>query len=57
MTRVLLPVDATGTNMLETVLESNSVLLGEIFGLNTILELGELLNGRAVLEPKARLVL
>jgi len=49
MTGVLLPVDVTGTNMLETVLENNSVLLGEIFWLNTMLELGELLNGSAVL--------
>ena len=57
MTEVLLPVDVTGTNILETVLENNSVLLGEIFWLNTMLELGELLNGRAVLEPRAKLVL
>ena len=50
MTGVLLPADVTGTNMLETVLENNSVLLGEMFWLNTRLELGELLNGRAVLK-------
>ena len=50
MTGVPLPVDGTGTNMLETVLENNTVLLGEIFWLSTMLELGELLNGSAVLE-------
>jgi len=50
MTGVLLPADVTGTNMLETVLENNSVLLGEIFWLSAMLELGELLNGSAVLE-------
>ena len=57
MTGVLLPMDMIGIDMLETVLEINSVLLGEIFWLNTMLELGELLNGRVVLEPRARLVL
>lgn len=44
-------------DMLETVLENTSVLLGEIFWLNSMLELGELLNGRAVLEPRAKFVL
>jgi hypothetical protein len=56
-TRVLLLVDVTGTNVFEAVLENNIVLLGEAFWLNTMLELGELLDGRAVLEPRAKLVL
>jgi hypothetical protein len=53
MTGVLLPMDVIGIDMLE----NDSVLLGEIFWLSTMLELGELLNGRAVLEPRAKLVL
>jgi hypothetical protein len=57
MIGVLLPVDVIGIDIPETVLENDSVLLGEIFWLNIVLELGELLNGRAVLEPRAKLVL
>ena len=57
MIGVLLPVDVIGIGIPETVLENDSVLLGGIFWLNIVLELGELLNGRAVLEPRAKLVL
>jgi hypothetical protein len=57
MTGVLLPMDVIEIDMLETVLENTSVLLGEIFWLNSMLGLGELLDGRAVLEPRAKLVL
>ena len=57
MIEVLLPVDVIGIDIAETVLENDGVLLGEIFWLNIVLELGELLNDRAVLEPRAKLVL